>query len=105
MPTLVLFVPGATITHITTLDQLNTLYQNGDVIEIPLNGTPFNRVSLPNLTFHCSVVSAAVYAHGVPFTGWTVFRSLVALASARTTGLPTRDAAACTFCQLQERAA
>jgi len=40
-----------------------------DVMTVPLNGTPFDGVPLPNLTFHCSVVFAAVYARGVPFTG------------------------------------
>jgi hypothetical protein len=69
VPTLVLFTPGATITHITTLTQLNAMVSNGAVIEVPLDGTPFRGVPLPNRTFHCSVVSAAVYAHGVPFTG------------------------------------
>ena len=58
-----------TYPHITTLDQLTPLLQSGAVIEIPLDGTPFHGVPLPNLTFHCSVVSAAVYDQGVPFTG------------------------------------
>ena len=65
VPTLVLFTPGAAITHITTLTQLNALIASGDVITVPLDGTK----GFPNLTFHCSVVSAAVYAHGVPFLG------------------------------------
>jgi hypothetical protein len=69
VPTLVLFTPGAVITHITTLDQLNALIAKGAVITVRLDGTPFEGVPLPNLTFHCSVVSAAVYANGVPFTG------------------------------------
>ena len=70
VPTLVLFTNSAAAkTHITTLTQLKAMVQNGDVIEVPLNGTPFEGVSLPNRTFHCSVVSAAVYAAGVPFTG------------------------------------
>jgi hypothetical protein len=70
VPTLILFTYSATTyPHITTLDQLTSLLKSGAVIEIPLDGTPFNRVPLPNLTFHCSVVSAAVYAQGVPFTG------------------------------------
>jgi len=34
-------------------------------ILVPLDGT--NRT--PNLTFHCSVVPAAVYARGTPFLG------------------------------------
>ena len=65
VPTLVLFTPGATITHITTLAQLNELIASGAVKTVPLDGTN----GFPNLTFHCSVVSAAVYAHGVPFLG------------------------------------
>ena len=64
VPTLVLFTPGAAITHITTLDQLNGLIKSGAVFTVPLDGTN----GTPNLTFHCSVVSAAVYAQGVPFT-------------------------------------
>jgi len=32
---------------------------------VPLDGTN----GFPNLTFHCSVVSAAVYARGRPFLG------------------------------------
>jgi len=35
------------------------------VFTVPLDGTN----GTPNLTFHCSVVSVAVYAHGVPFLG------------------------------------
>lgn len=70
VPTLILFTQSAsTYPHITTLDQVNTLLHSGVVIKIPLDGTPFKGIQLPNLTFHCSVVSAAVYAHGVPFTG------------------------------------
>jgi hypothetical protein len=65
VPTLVLFTPGAAITHITTLTQLTGLINSGAVFTVPLNGTN----GTPNLTFHCSVVSAAVYAHGVPFLG------------------------------------
>jgi len=65
VPTLVLFAPGAAITHITTLDQLNQLLGSHVVFTVPLDGTN----GTPNLTFHCSVVSAAVYAHGTPFLG------------------------------------
>lgn len=65
VPTLVLFTPGAAITHITTLTQLNNLIGSGAVITVPLDGTN----GFPNLTFHCSVVSGAVYAHGRPFLG------------------------------------
>jgi hypothetical protein len=65
VPTLVLFTPGATITHITTLTQINELVASGAVTTVPLDGTN----GTPNLTFHCSVVSAAVYANGSPFLG------------------------------------
>jgi hypothetical protein len=64
VPTLVLFTSRAAITHITTLAQLNGLIASGAVFTVPLNGTN----GTPNLTFHCSVVTAAVYAQGVPFT-------------------------------------
>ncbi len=64
VPTLVLFTPGAAITHITTLTQLNGLIKSHAVFTVPLDGTN----GTPNLTFHCSVVSAAAYAQGVPFT-------------------------------------
>jgi hypothetical protein len=67
VPTLLLFTsPGAANTHITSLDQIKKMVHDGDVIKVPLDGTPFEGVALPNLTFHCSVVSAAVYAHSVP---------------------------------------
>lgn len=66
VPILVLFTNStAANTHITTLAQIEELRDNGDVIEVPLDGTN----GLPNLTFHCSVVSAAVYEHGIPFLG------------------------------------
>jgi hypothetical protein len=66
VPTLVLFTNSAAAnTHITTLTQLNAMLQSGDVIEVRLDGTN----GFPNLTFHCSVVSAAVYAQGTPFPG------------------------------------
>ena len=65
VPTVVLFKSSADVTHITTLAQLNTLINENLVIVIPLDGSN----GTPNLTFHCSVVSAAVYAHGVPITG------------------------------------
>jgi len=41
------------------------MLQQGKVIEVRLDGTN----GFPNLTFHCSVVSATVYAHGVPYQG------------------------------------
>ena len=66
VPTLVLFTNSAAAnTHITTLAQLNAMIARGDVKTVPLDGTN----GFPNLTFHCSVVSAAVYAHGVPLLG------------------------------------
>ena len=65
VPTLVLFTDIKYVTHITLLSQVNMLHQQGKVIIVPLDGTN----NTPNLTFHCSVVSGAVYAHGVPFTG------------------------------------
>lgn len=69
VPTLVLFTSTAAAdnpsNHITSLAQLNALVASHDVIEVPLNGSN----GTPNLTFHCSVVSAAVYAHGTPFLG------------------------------------
>ena len=64
VPTLVLFTNSAAAnTHITTLAQLNAMIASGDVKTVPLDGTN----GFPNLTFHCSVVSAAAYARGVPF--------------------------------------
>lgn len=70
VPTLILFTNSvAANTHITTLDQINAMLNSGDAIKVPLDGTPFDGVPLPNLTFHCSVVSAAVYANARPFTG------------------------------------
>jgi len=65
VPTLVLFTKSEYVTHITLLSQVTTLFNEGKVQIVPLDGTN----GFPNLTFHCSVVSAAVYAHGVPFLG------------------------------------
>ena len=66
VPTLVLFTNSAAAnTHPTLLSQINTLVADHDAILVPLDGTN----GTPNLTFHCSVVSAAVYDHSVPFTG------------------------------------
>jgi hypothetical protein len=70
VPTLLLFTsPAAANEHILSLDQIKADIASGAVIKVPLDGTPFEGVQLPNLTFHCSVVSAAVYAHSAPFTG------------------------------------
>lgn len=55
-PVAVLFLPGAPITHITTLSQLNAAISAGQVTTIPL----------PPATFHCSVVPAATYDNGAP---------------------------------------
>jgi hypothetical protein len=67
VPTLLLFTSAAAANeHILSLAQINADISSGAVIKIPLNGTPFEGIALPNLTFHCSVVSAAVYAHSVP---------------------------------------
>lgn len=65
VPTLVLFTKSEYVTHITLLSQVTTLFNEGKVQIVPLDGTN----GFPNLTFHCSVVTAAVYASGVPFTG------------------------------------
>lgn len=53
-PVLVLFNPGAEITHITTLSEL----ESADVTMIPV----------PDLDFNCSVVSAGAYFRGTPVT-------------------------------------
>jgi hypothetical protein len=67
VPVIVLFTnPGAANTHVTTLKQLETLREKGEIMEVPLDGKHFG---LPNRTFHCSVVSAAVYEHATPFLG------------------------------------
>ncbi len=64
VPVLVLFTNSeAANTHITLLSQITTMLASHDVIEVPLDGTN----GTPNLTFHCSVVSAAVYANGTPY--------------------------------------
>ena len=65
VPTLVLFTKSEYVTHITLLSQVTTLFNEGKVQIGPLDGTN----GFPNLTFHCSVVSAAVYDHSQPFNG------------------------------------
>ncbi len=66
VPVLILFTSKeAANTHITLLSQIEEMLEEGKVIEVPLDGTN----NTPNLTFHCSVVSAAVYRHGRPFLG------------------------------------
>jgi hypothetical protein len=58
-PVLVLFTSSAAAnTHITTLAQINAAVASHNAILVPL----------PQLTFHCSVVSASVYAHSTPVT-------------------------------------
>jgi hypothetical protein len=66
VPTLVLFTSKAAANeHLIFLTQVNAAVASGDVILVPLDGTH----GTPNLTFHCSVVPAAVYAQGTPFLG------------------------------------
>jgi hypothetical protein len=56
-PVLVLFTSvHASTQHITTLTQINAALAAGQIIEVPL----------PQADFHCSVVSAAAYARGIP---------------------------------------
>ena len=56
-PVLVLFTNAdAAKTHITTLAQIKAAEAAGQAFEVPL----------PQLDFHCSSVSAAVYARGTP---------------------------------------
>ena len=56
-PVLVLFTNAAAAkTHITTLAQIKAAEANGDAFEVPL----------PQLTFHCSSVSAAAYLRATP---------------------------------------
>jgi hypothetical protein len=58
-PYLVLFTNAAAAnTHITTLAQLQWALNSGNAISVPL----------PQATFHCSVVSGAVYDHATPVT-------------------------------------
>jgi hypothetical protein len=66
VPTLVLFTSKAAANQpLVTEDEVETAVDNHQAIEVPLDGSN----GTPNLTFHCSVVSAAVYANGVQFTG------------------------------------
>ena len=56
-PVLVLFTSvQAAMQHITTLAQINADLASGDAFLVPL----------PQLDFHCSVVSAGAYARGIP---------------------------------------
>lgn len=66
VPVLVLFTSTAAANeHLITLAQVNAAVAGGQAILVPLDGTH----GTPNLTFHCSVVAAAVYARGRPFLG------------------------------------
>ena len=66
VPTLVLFTSKAAAnTHLVTEADVEAAVDAHQAIEVPLDGSN----GTPNLTFHCSVVSAAVYANGVAFTG------------------------------------
>jgi hypothetical protein len=66
VPVLVLFTSTAAANqHLITLAQVNAAVGSGQAILVPLDGTH----GTPNLTFHCSVVSAAVYARGRAFLG------------------------------------
>jgi hypothetical protein len=67
VPIVVLFTnKEAANTHVTTLKQIEALREKGEIMEVPLDGKHFG---LPNATFHCSVISAAVYEHSSPFLG------------------------------------
>jgi hypothetical protein len=66
VPTLVLFTSNAAANqHLILLTDVNTAVADGKAILVRLDGTN----GTPNLTFHCSVVPAAVYAQGTPFLG------------------------------------
>jgi hypothetical protein len=66
VPVLVLFTSTAAANqHLITLAQVNAAVASDQAILVPLDGTH----GTPNLTFHCSVVSAAVYARGRAFLG------------------------------------
>jgi hypothetical protein len=86
VPTLVLFTdkgcadqnlpPTCNVQHITLESQVDAMADAGTVTEIPLDGSepafpggPNGELVSPDLTFLCAVVSASVYARGVPFTG------------------------------------
>jgi hypothetical protein len=55
-PVVVLFTSPAAVQHITTLSQLESALAHEEVKEI----------RLPAATFHCAIVSGAVYARGTP---------------------------------------
>jgi hypothetical protein len=67
VPIVVLFLnKEAANTHVTTLKQIEELREKHEIMEVPLDGQHFG---LPNRTFHCSVISSAVYEHSSPFLG------------------------------------
>ncbi len=59
-----LFTPGATVTHITTLEQLQAAWTSG-AISPGNTGHGFDS----GITFNCSAVSAAAYWGGTPLNG------------------------------------
>lgn len=63
VPVVVLFTDPSYVTHLTTVAQIDQYYKDKKVIEIPLDG---NHYGLPNLTFHCAVVSSAVWDRSTP---------------------------------------
>jgi hypothetical protein len=65
VPTLVLFTQTQFVKHLILLSDVNAAVSSHQAILVPLDGSN----GTPNLTFHCSVVSGAVYARGVPFLG------------------------------------
>jgi hypothetical protein len=66
VPTLVIFTNAAAANvHVTTLAQITADVNDGDAIQVPLDGSN----GTPNLTFHCSSVPASVYNNGTPFAG------------------------------------
>lgn len=76
VPVLVLFTDTGYVERVKTEDTLDTLYSQGKVVEIPLDGSepglpfgPDNTLVSPDLTFHCSVVPQAVWNKAVPWPG------------------------------------
>ena len=69
VPTLILFTSNAYANqHLVTETQVEAAVDSGRAIEVPLDGTELiGGQHGPNLTFTCAVVSAAVYAQGIPY--------------------------------------
>ncbi len=59
-----LFTPGATVTHITTLQELQNAWTTG-TISRGNTGEGFDS----GITFNCSAVSASIYNAGTPLSG------------------------------------